>query len=507
MKINIQSNEFKILMFCLTAIVAVISVLPEMTYAEDIADVSTVYDSEQADSDSSDTSFSDSLAPSGAMYLCNATGYNSSWKQNEYDKCLYLQGGTKKNVCAYKETNKPNAYEDRYVFITSLTSASAWTKTYWTNWINNSRDKWVRSSEKLSGTSQVEDCSSIVLNCYLFSSKEKAEAYLRGEIDEKEAENYGDLINDKGDYDESLPYFDKAAIEPIDAKKYAMQFNAAMNSSRVKELYNLRDDGYQLYYTFEAYGVYMDSNIWTSISRIFETVGLSSSFTQKVKENITIDSSGRLVVGKAYSGGGGRHSGTLFKTISSNKCNVYAVELDETVTTASKLTAGQNYTKDLTAKIFNGGDAGNLLFGVNGSANLIGYYAIIQPYIIKDGTIIYAKPTYAYNWVYKSLRDSIGNGAYNYDPTTPDGPVDPVTPPSPGPSPDPDPDNPDPVDPIDPSSFDLVGYIKLCMKEAKSFILLFDMYLTAVPAAIWVLIIAAMTLNLIVIVFKIVRGM
>lgn len=508
MKINIQKNIYKIVMVVMAAFVAVMSVLPEMTYAEDIADVSTAYDSDQTDADSSDKSFSDSKAPGdGYMYLCNATGYNASWKQYEYDKCLYLQGGTKKNVCAYKQANKPNDYEERYVFITSVTSASSWYKSYWTNWINTSKDKWVRSSEKASGDSQFEDCTSIVLNCYLFSSEEKAKAYLRGEIDENEADNYTDLIDDKGDYDESLPYYDKAEVTPIASNNMRMQFTAAMNSKSVKDLYNLRDDGYQLYYTFESYGIYMDSDLWTSLLRIFDQHGLTTSFSKKAKENITIDSSGRLVVGQAHSGGGGRHSGTLFKTKSSNTCHVYAVEMKDTVTTSDKLSASQRFDKELSASIYNGGSVNNLLFGVNGSANLIGYYAIIQPYIIKDGTIIYAKPTYAYNWVYKSLRDAIGNGAYNYDPTTPDGPVDPVTPPSPGPSPDPDPDNPDPVNPIDPSSFDLVGYLKLCMTEAKSFILLFNMWLTAIPAAIWVLITAAMTLNLLVIIFKIVRGM
>lgn len=493
MKINIQSNEFKILMFCLAAVVAVISVLPEMTYATYAEDTAV---SENAD---------------GYFNVCDYTGHDNGSSKSIPDNVLYFKGGNLKNVACYViknyRTDKDGTVMDRYCFETSLTLPVTIKRELWKNYLDNGKkERETRiTSENASGVPV--EASEASVHCYVFASKAKVEAYLRGEIDAKEAENYDDLINDKGDYDESLPYFDKAAIEPIDAKKYAMQFSAAMNSKRVKDLYNLRDEGYQLYYTFEAYGVYMDSNIWTSISRIFETVGLSSSFTQKVKENITIDSSGRLVVGKAYSGGGGRHSGTLFKTISSNKCNVYAVELEGSVTTASKLTAGQNYTKDLTAKIFNGGDAGNLLFGVNGSANLIGYYAIIQPYIIKDGTIIYAKPTYAYNWVYKSLRDAIGNGAYNYDPTTPDGPVDPVTPPSPGPSPDPDPDNPDPVNPIDPSSFDLVGYLKLCMTEAKSFILLFNMWLTAIPAAIWVLITAAMTLNLLVIIFKIVRGM
>lgn len=474
MKINIQNNEFKILMFCLAAIVAIVSVLPEMVYADDVVQseqylVQDGYSGQYANRDDNP----------------HITGY--------YKGKLTLEE-SQKHIAFYitkKDGNNLNLgveYDSKYL-----------------NWNNDFY--WTATATDFStgGSCLMTNQFNGKLKYYIFNTKEEAQAYIKTG-DTSGATNPDDMIEDKGDYDESLPYYDKAVIEPIDAKKYSMQFSAAMNSGRVKDLYNLRDEGYELYYTFESYGVYMDSNIWTSISRIFETVGLTSSFTQKVKENITIDSSGRLVVGKAYSGGGGRHSGTLFKTLSSNNCNVYAVELDGTVTTSSKLSTGQNYTKDLNAKIFNGGDAGNLLFGVNGSANLIGYYAIIQPYIIKDGTIIYAKPTYAYNWVYKSLRDALGNGAYNYDPTNPDEPVDPVNPPGKD-DPDPDPDNPDPVDPIDPSSFDLVAYLKLCMTEAKSFILLFNMWLTAIPAAIWVLITAAMTLNLLVIIFKIVRGM
>lgn len=491
MKINIQSSEFKILMFFLAAVIAVISVLPEMTYADDNTAVS-----ESAD---------------GYFNVCDYTGHDNGSSKSIPDNVLYFKGGNLKNVACYVvrnyRTDKDGTVIDRYCFETSLTLPITIKLESWKNYLDNGKKERETRIMSENVNARPVEASEASVHCYIFDSKAKVEAYLRGEIDAKEAENYDDLINDKGDYDKSLPYYDKAEVTPVESNNMRMQFTAAMNSKRVKDLYNLRDDGYQLYYTFESYGIYMESDVWTSLLRIAERYGVTTSFSQKAKENIVIDSSGRLVVGKAHSGGGGRHSGTLFKTKSSNTCHVYAVEMSDTVRTSDKLSAGQYFSKELVASIYNGGSVNNLLFGVNGSANLIGYYVIIQPYIIKDGTIIYAKPTYAYNWCYKSLRDALGNGAYNYDPTTPDGPVDPVTPPSPGPSPDPDPDNPDPVDPVDPSSFDLVGYIKLCMKEAKSFILLFDMYLTAVPAAIWVLIIAAMTLNLIVIVFKIVRGM
>lgn len=489
MKINIQKNIYKIMMVVMAAVVAVISVLPEMTYAEDTAV------SENAD---------------GYFNVCDYTGHDNGSSKFVPENVLYFKGGDMKNLACYivknYRTDKDGTVINRYCFKTSLTLPITIKREFWDHYLDKGKtDRATRVDSQNTNGVPVE-ASEASVHCYIFSDESKVDAYLRGEIDAKEAENYDDLIDDKGDYDESLPYYGKAEVTSIASNNMRMQFTAAMNSKSVKDLYNLSDDGYQLYYTFESYGIYMDSDLWTSLLRIFDQHGLTTSFSKKAKENITIDSSGRLVVGQAHSGGGGRHSGTLFKTKSSNTCHVYAVEMKDTVTTSDKLSASQRFDKELSASIYNGGSVNNLLFGVNGSANLIGYYAIIQPYIIKDGTIIYAKPTYAYNWCYKSLRDALGSGAYNYDPTTPDGPVDPVTPPSPGPGPDPDDPDPDP-DPVDPSSFDLVGYLKLCMTEAKSFILLFNMYLTAVPAAIWVLIITAMTLNLLIIVFKIVRGM
>lgn len=492
MKINIQSNEFRILMFFLAAIVAFVSVLSEMTCA--------TYADDTAVSESAD----------GYFNVCDYTEHDNGTSKSIPDNVLSFKGGNLKNVACYVtknyRTDKDGTILDRYTFITSLALPVTIKRELWKGFLDQGkveRDSRVSSQNTSAVAVEASEAS---VHCYVFSDESKVNAYLRGEIDAKEAENYDDLINDKGDYDESLPYYGMASVDPIDSNKFTMQFTARMSTQQIKNLYNLRNEGYELYYTYESYGIYMKSDIWTSLSRIFETMGLSSSFSQKVKENITIDSSGRLVVGKAYSGGGGRHSGSLFKTLSSNTCNVYSVEMEGTVATSDKLSCGQDYTKELSAKVYNDIDAGDLLFGINGGAKLIGYYVIIQPYIIKDGTIVYAKPTYAYNWCYKCLRDALGNGAYSYDPTNPDEPVDPVNPPDKG-DPVPDPDDPDPVVPTDPTTFDLVGYLQTCMKEAKSFILLYAMYLDAVPGAIWALVIAGMTLNLLIIAFKIVRGM
>lgn len=469
MKINIQCIGIKILIFCLAVMVVVISVFPDrVAYAED--NMEYVVQSGHCGSYSDDPTI---------------TGYyKGSLTLAESKKYIAFYVGSTTGVY----NNLGVLYNDKYI---------NWNSDFY--WTAVSSDRNSKSSclctNQFSGT----------LRYYIFNTREAAQNYLNTG-DASGAINADDMIEDKGDYDESLPYYGMASVDPIDSDDYTMQFTARMSTQQIKNLYNLRNEGYELYYTYESYGIYMNSNIWTSLSRIFETMGLSSSFSQKIKENITIDSSGRLVVGEAYSGGGGRHSGSLFKTLSSNTCNVYAVEMEGSVVTSDKLSCGQDYTKELSAKVYNNTDAGSLIFGVNGGANLIGYYAIIQPYIVKDGTIIYAKPTYAYNWCYKCLRDALGNGAYNYDPTNPDEPVDPVNPPSKG-DPDPDPDNPDPVVPTDPSSFDLVGYLQTCMKEAKSFILLYAMYLDAVPGAIWALVIAGMTLNLLIIAFKIVRGM
>lgn len=342
------------------------------------------------------------------------------------------------------------------------------------------------------------------LKYYIFNTKEEAAAYL-ATGDSSGAANLEDLILDTGEYDENLPYYDIASIDPIDADKFAMEFNSSMRSTRVKELYNLRDEGYNLYYTFESYGIYMDTDVWTNLSRIFETVGITSSFTKKVQESITIDSSGKLVVGKAHSGGGGRYINSLFQ-VKGLDTNIYAVEMDGTVTTQDRLTAGQSYDKTLSGDTYNGTSAVNLLFNVQESRTLqlIGYYAVIQPYIVKDGQIIYAKPTFAYNWTYKCLRDALGSGAYNYDPTDPDIPVDPVDP-TPH---DPDPDDPDPdIDIDDPSSLNVLTYLKKCFKEAKSFIVLFNLVILHVPISIWTVIYVALAVNLFMMVFKIVRGM
>lgn len=487
MKINIQNNEFKILIFCLAAIVAIVSVLPEMTYAEDIADVSSTYDSEQADSDNSDASFSDSEAPGdGHMYLCNAVGYNSTWKQNEYDKCLYLRGGTMKNVCVYKDTKKPNDYEDRYIFITSLESASAWTKSYWTNWINNKRDKWVRASEKASGTSQFEDCTSIVLNCYLFSSEEKARAYLRGEIDASEADNYGDVTPD--DIDKSIPYYDKFSVNfdsSSNALKYQLwEFNGDVTgktSVSMSEDQQVKlEEHKNVYYRYVDFAIYIQQ---------FQKIPLTPD---KESDGIKTDSQKRLIVGSVSSSTTwGLKAAENFSVIGDVGTDSRALKLVESKTVDNSAYLNASESLDITFSNKHAIDR-NAVLGER--YKLIGHVVAIQCYTVENGKYTYGQTTFGYGWR-KGYGKNIGDGGYVVDPESPDPPT-PV-----------DPTDPTPTDPVNPESWDLITYVKNLYSQLTSYFTLTKHELSVVPAVIWGLITTALAVNLAIVVFKAIRGM
>lgn len=485
MKINIQSNEFKILMFCLAVIVAIVSVLPEMTYAEDITDVPIAYDSEQADSDGNDTSFSDSKAPGdGYMYLCNATGYNASWKQYEYDKCLYLQGGTKKNVCAYKQANKPNDYEERYVFITSVTSASSWYKSYWTNWINTSRDKWVRSSEKASGDSQFEDCTSIVLNCYLFSSEEKAKAYLRGEIDASESENFDDVAPEG--YDKDIPVPDVFEIKYLDASTVDAAFSYTNDSE-------LSSFGHELKYEIVPDYVYATSSFTKAIvgGTALGATGNAAKLCAYIRSTVSGGVMQLPVTVEAYIADPKNNKDKLYtqanKTpvtgavTASNLCSLSPPDYSSQYVANPAFGAFWGGAMNMNKAVFVGAQLSLRVYYTDSSGAKVYSNKVVVRYFSNDiiNQLIGKKKTVV-------AKDDKGD-----DIVIDDGPTDPTTPITPG----------------DIKDVDLVSYVKRLFTSITSYTALMQSMLVHVPAEIWYLIAAALAVSLAVIVFKVLRGM
>ena len=474
----------KIIMFVLSAFMLAVNIFTfgNVAYADEVAESESA---SGADS-TGDNSFSDSLAPAGAMFLCNATGYNASWKKNEPDKCLYLFGGTMENVCAYKEPAKPNQYEERYTFITTLTASSQWVKTYWTGWIDsNDRSKWKRNSQRDGGDSDFEDATSIVLNCYLFSSEEKARAYLRGEIDASEADNFGDVTPE--DIDKNIPYYDKFSVNFDSSSnnlKYQLwEFNGditgktsvSMSENQQVKLQECKN----VYYRYVDYAVYIE-----------QAKGASKTPDQE-SNGIKTDSQKRLIVGSISSSSTwGLKAAENFSVIGESGTEASALRLVESKTMDNSSFLNASETLDISFSNKHVIDR-NAVLGTR--YKLIGHVVAIQCYTYENGQYKYGQTTFGYGWR-KGYGKNIGGGGYVVDPDSPDPPT-PV-----------DPTDPTPTDPVNPTSPDFLTYIKQLYANVTSYVTLTKNVFSFLPGEIWTLIMAGLGVTLALCVFKIIRG-
>lgn len=484
MMINIKKNIYKIMMAVMTAFVAVVSVLPICTYADDLVDTSTEYVADQADSDNSDTSFSDSKHPgTDYKFLCDATGYNSSWKQYEYNKCLYLKGGNMENVCAFISPNKPNTYEERYVFITSLSSAS-WYKSNWINWINNSRDKWVRSGGSESGESSFEDCSSISLNCYLFSSEEKAKAYLRGEIDASESENFDDVAPEG--YDKDIPVPDVFEIKYLDASTVDAAFSYTNDSE-------LSSFGHELKYEIVPDYVYATSSFTKAIvgGTALGATGNAAKLCAYIRSTVSGGVMQLPVTVEAYIADPKNNKDKLYTQ--ANKTPVTGAVTASNLCSLSPPDYSSQYVANPAFGAFWGG-AMNMNKAVFVGAQL----SLRVYYTDSSGAKVYSNKVvvrYFSNDIINQLigkkKTVVAKDDKGEDIVIDEGDTDPTTPVTPG----------------DLTNINLVTYVKEIVGSITSYVALMQSVLAQCPASIWGLITAALAVSLAIIVVKILRGM
>lgn len=463
----------KILLFLFAFLLGVMPVAQNIVFAEEVTDSSTEYENNE---------FSDSQARDGYKLLCRATGYNSSWKKDEPDKCMYLKDGNMKNVAAYLSTNKPNTYENRYYFISSISSPS-WLNTYWTGWIDSDdRSKWTRSSQTLGGESVYMDFKVITLNCYLFDTEAKARAYLRGEIDASAAENFGEVTPE--DYNSDIPLPDSFEIKYLDRSTVDCFFSYSNDTE-------LSSFGKELHYEIVPDYVYA-----------------TTSFTKAIVGGTALGATGNAAkmcqyIQSTVQGGVMNLSTTVEDYIADPKNNKNKLYTQADKTPITGIVSASN-SQSMTPTDYSGKFSSSAFSAFWGGATnmniayFVGAQLSLRIYYIEDGKKYYSNKVvvrYFSNDIINSLvgkkKTVVGKDDKGDDIVIDDGPTDPTTPITPG----------------DIKDVDLVSYVKRLFISITSYTALMQSMLVHVPAEIWYLIAAALAVSLAVIVFKVLRGM
>lgn len=263
-----------------------------------------------------------------------------------------------------------------------------------------------------SGTSISTDTSVQSYSCmvYRFATLSECQQYLAGELDASVALNY-DEINEAQKqkiYDSGIPYYDNTTLSLMGNESCVLDANM---SSTQKELFDSYCDLYgstPFYVEIYSHAIYAENKQLGMYNQFVIDYGSSNKLgnilpnADKVDELIRFDSSGRLYVSgeQGISGGGGRH-GASFVISETSPLIAYSYE---TITFRDGVIGTSHFTKDI---IFDGpAIEGYTLMGYMTEVNLV----------FDDGeNYIYGKKAYSYTWMTAALRDRFGSKTVFYD--------------------------------------------------------------------------------------------
>lgn len=244
---------------------------------------------------------------------------------------------------------------------------------------------------------------------YVFESISDAQAYLNGEIDASSAVNFEEVqnFNRSFTYDSDLPYYDKTSLS-LNTDKTCL-LDANMSTSQ-RDLYNSfsTDSGSPFLIELYSHAIYAKTTELGNFNAFVLMYGTENDLgnklpnSKKVDDIIKFDSSGRLIVNgeQGFMGGGGRH-GDSFVISDSSPLIAYTFEQ---VTFRDGLSATSHFTRDVSY-------VGTEIDGYI----LIGYMTEICLVYPDGNDVRYGRKTYSYTWLTQALRDRYGSQSSFYD--------------------------------------------------------------------------------------------
>ena len=254
------------------------------------------------------------------------------------------------------------------------------------------------------------DSGTALFNCYVFDSENACKQFINGEIDASSALNY-DVIQDMNRvdiYDDSLPYYDITSLS-LNTSNQSCLLDANMSETQ-RNIYTSFPKEVPFNIELYTHAIYAKTKDLGNFNAFCIMYGYDNSLgnhlpnAQKVDDLIKFDSNGRLIVNgeHGYVGGGGRHGSTF--TISETS-PLLAYTFDQ-ITYRDGLSASVHFTRDIVLN-----DAEKYFDGYQ----LIGYMTEICISHPNGSEISYGRKTYSYTWLTKALRDRYGSQSTYYD--------------------------------------------------------------------------------------------
>ena len=275
------------------------------------------------------------------------------------------------------------------------------------------------------GSITINDVISGSFSIYVFDSKEKAIGYLQGTVDAADSLNYDDIQKQNREfaYYGDCPYYDNASFA-VNADK-SVTYQLSMSEAMQQTYQDILDEsGGGFYMDYRVYAVYARSvDLGFFNSYVIDNGDWSNLVNnKKIDDLINFDENGRLIVGNtddiysSHSGGGGRHGNGISNPFSFLETsplyaravdNVYFEDQVKAEYSFSKM-FDETYSIQLTPAEVSAANAGGY--------TLIGYYADSGITYSEDGVHYeYGKSVYTYTWLSAALRDRYGSKSYFSD--------------------------------------------------------------------------------------------
>lgn len=430
---------------------------------------------------------SDVTSDSGEFFnVCDYTGHDNSLSKFVPENVLYFRGGDLKNVACYivknYRTDKDGTVISRYCFKTSLTLPVTIKREFWNHFLDKGKtDRATRVDSQNTNGVPVE-ASEASVHCYVFSDEAKVDAYLRGEIDASEAENFGEVT--PSDYNSDIPLPDVFEIKYLDRSTVDCFFSYS-NDSEISAF------GKELHYEIVPDYVYATTSFTKAIvgGTALGATGNAAKMCQYIQSTVQGGVMNLPVTVEAY-----------IKNPKDNKNKLYT-QSDKTPVTG---TVSASNSRSLTPADYSGQFASSSAFSAfwGGATNLnkayfVGAQLSLRIYYVENGKTYYSNKVvvrYFSNDIINSLigkkKTVVGKDDKGDDIVIDEGPTEPTT----------------PVGPGDLKDVDLVSYMKRLFVSVTGYMALMQSTFSFVPGEIWYLITAALAVSLVIVVINVLRG-
>lgn len=285
----------------------------------------------------------------------------------------------------------------------------------------------------------------------VFSDYEKFQGYINGTVDISECDNYADIKAQEesiSGIDDSFPYFDQSVMKlnQNDSVTYQSSMSADMQDQFYQMCAKIPDKNNSAVDT-EHYKAYVEMSA-SALYASNEALGLFNSTalklagttvpggTDKLDEIIQFDSNGRIKV-SGYSSTnstvasalGGSMAGQLVNSMFNidSTSPLVAVAVDD-ITLSDKNSSFPGVVRNLSAASAINESSSisiytvleNMLIGSVATGTgytLVGYVADVRVvyYEVATGKYIASRDSYTYTWTYTTLQNRYGSGTVSYD--------------------------------------------------------------------------------------------